>query len=255
MDTGLKGRVALVTGSSSGIGRATAMAFGEEGARVAVTYRSNRQGAEATAARVERAGGKALVVPYDLNDSDSIRTAVRSVARRWGTIHVLVNNAVQWGGGAGPDGSVAFEDVPADAWRPMLRSTLEGVYHTIQAVVPWMRGAAWGRIVNVSSTVAEDGLPGSGAYAAAKSGLHGLTNVLAVELGPDGILTNVVMPGLTRTERAVEVIPASVRERVAGATPTRRLTTPQEVARLVVFLGSRANGHVNGEALRITGGA
>lgn len=253
MKTGLRDRVVLVTGSSSGIGRATAIAFGEECARVAVTYHTNRKGAEETAHLVEQAGGEAMFVRYDLNDAATIKAAVDSVVDRWERVHVLVNNAVQWGG-EGPNGRTKFEDVPPDAWQTMLRSTLEGVYQTIQATLPAMRVASWGRIINISSNLAEDGLPGAGAYAAAKSGLHGLTKVLAAELGVGNILSNVVMPGMTLTERASEVIPHVVREQVAGKTPTQRLTKPEEVAKLIVFLGSAANGHVNGEVIRVTGG-
>ena len=253
MKTELEDCVVLVTGSSSGIGRATAIAFGREGARVAVTYHTNRKGAEETARLVEQAGGEAMVVHYDLNDGARIKAAVDSTVERWERIHVLVNNAVQWGGGS-PDGRTVFEDVPPDAWQTMLQTTLAGVYQTIQATLPAMRLAPWGRIINISSTVAEDGLPGAGAYAAAKSGLHGLTKVLAAELGAANILSNVVMPGMTLTERASEVIPHTIREQVAGGTPTRRLTKPEEVASLIVFLGSAANGHVNGEAIRVTGG-
>lgn len=136
----------------------------------------------------------------------------------------------------------------------MIRTTLEGAYVAIQAVVPVMRAQGWGRIVNISSNVAEDGLPGASAYAAAKAGLHGLTRTLARELAPAGILTNAVMPGLTLTERARRVLPTAVLDELARATPTGRLTTPEDVAGVVVFLASAANGHVNGQVIRVTGG-
>lgn len=252
MDLGLQNRVILVTGSSSGIGRATALAFGRESARVGITYRSHVTQAEETARLVIEAGGQAVVVPYDLASEESIAQAVETIVQQWGGIDVLVNNAVQWG--SPEDMGKRFEEVPVSSWRPTLDLSLAGVYHTLQRVVPLMRAQSWGRIVNISSNVAEDGIPGAGAYAAAKAGLHGLTRVLARELGPVGILSNVVMPGFTLTERNRDLFPQPMQAAVAKQTPTGRLTRPEDVAALIVFLGSAANGHVNGEAIRCTGG-
>ena len=179
MDMGLRNRVVLVTGSSAGIGRASAVAFGREGARVAITYHTNLDGAEATADTVRQTGAETLVLPYDLNDDASIKAAVRGVLERWGTIDVLVNNAVdlapqQW------DTMGVFEDDPPERWRRMIRSGLEGVYMTIQAAVPPMRAQGWGRIVNITSNLAEDARAGGtllrgrqvwSAWAYASSGL------------------------------------------------------------------------------------
>ncbi len=252
MDLSLQNRVVLVTGSSSGIGRATALAFGREGARVGITYRSHVTQAEEVARLVIEVGGQAVVVPYDLANEETIAQAVETIVQQWGGIDVLVNNAVQWG--SLEDMGKRFEEVPVSSWKPTLELSLAGVYHTLQHVVPLMRAQGWGRIVNVSSNVAEDGIPGAGAYAAAKAGLHGLTRVLARELGPVGILSNVVMPGFTLTERNRDQFPLHMQAAVAQQTPTGRLTKPEDVAALIVFLGSAANGHVNGEAIRCTGG-
>lgn len=243
----------LVTGSSSGIGRATAVAFAREGALLTLTYCNNREGAEETARMVAAVGGDALVVPYDLADAESIRFAVQASVDRWGALHVLVNNAVQWAKG-GHLGTPLFEAVRPEQWRPMLDTALAGVYLTIQAAVPHMRTERWGRIVNLSSNLAVEGMPGGAAYTAAKAGLHGLSRTLAQELGPAGILTNVVMPGLTVTERTAEVLPQAVLDQVAAKTPTKRLTTSDEVASLIVYLASAANGHVNGAIIPVTGG-
>lgn len=117
-----------------------------------------------------------------------------------------------------------------------------------------MRDEGWGRIVNISSTLAEDGLAGSAPYVSAKAGMIGLTNALAVELGPHGILTNVVLPGMTLIERGQETIPSHIRDGVAAETPTGRLRRPEDVATTVAYLGSERNGHVNGESVRVTGG-
>lgn len=251
MDLGLKGQTVLVTGSSSGIGRAAAVAFGAEGARVAVTYRSNRDGADETAQQVRSAGGDALVVPYDLADSDSIRSSVTTIEGEWGALNVLVNNAAPMDLSA-PTGQ-PFEDVALQRWEGMLRGVLEGVVVTLQSAVPLMRRSGWGRIVTISSD-AVDGWPGLGPYATAKAGLHGLSRTLAVELGPANILSNVVMPGMVLTEENQQRVPAEHKEGVREHTPTRRLTTPEDVAKLIVFLGSQANQQITGEVIRITGG-
>lgn len=254
MNLGLTDKVVFVTGGSSGIGRATAVAFGREGARVALSYLNDRAGAEETAGMVGEAGGEALVVRYDLADERSIRGAVEEIVGRWGALHVLVNNAVRWPGRGGAGRRTLFEEVQPERWQEDTRTLLEGAYLTIQAVLPHMRVAGWGRIVNVSSTLAEDGMPGGAPYTAAKAGLHGLTRTLAKELAPAGIVANVVMPGLTLTERAKRAIPGEVLDGEAARTPTGRLTAPEEVAALVAFLGSAANGHVNGENIRVAGG-
>lgn len=251
MDLGLRGHTALVTGSSSGIGRAAAVAFAGEGARVAVTYHRNRQGADETAQQVHAAGGETLITPYDLADRNVIRSSVATIEREWGVLNVLVNNAAPMDLSA-PTGQ-PFEDVPLERWQSMLRQTLEGVAFTVQCAVPLMRRSGWGRIVTVSSD-AVDGWPGLGPYATAKAGLHGLSRTLAVELGPANILSNVVMPAMVLTESVQERVPPEHKDQVKEHTPSRRLTTPEDVARLIVFLGSQANQQITGEIIRVTGG-
>lgn len=251
MDLGLNGRSVLVTGSSSGIGRAVAIAFGAEGARVAVTYHTNRQGAEDTADRVRDAGGEALIVPFDLANLDVIRTSSVAIQQEWDELHVLVNNAAPMNLSA-PVGK-PFEDVSLGRWEAMLRGALEGTVVTLQSVLPLMRRSGWGRIVTVSSD-ATDGWPGLGPYATAKAGLHGLSRTLAVELGPANILSNIVMPGMVLTEENQRRVPEEHKAQVREHTPTRRITTPEDVASLIVFLGSQANQQITGEVIRVTGG-
>ena len=254
MDLGLRDNVVLVTGASSGIGRVTAVAFGEEGAKVALTYHSNRAGAEEVAREVTASGGEAMVVQLDLGDEDSIRSAVDAVVERWGGVDVLIANAVEWGAPAPPWNPPPFEELPSEQWQRMLRTSVDGVFHTVQAVLPFMRGRSRGRIVMLSSGNAEYGMPGGGAYGAAKAALHGLNRSLARELGASGILVNVVMPGLVLTERNRQVIPEQVRDGVAGESPSGRLSKPEDVASAIVFLGSAANGNTTGEILRVAGG-
>jgi NAD(P)-dependent dehydrogenase (short-subunit alcohol dehydrogenase family) len=253
MDLGLKERVALVTGSSQGIGRAAAVLLGREGARVAVTYRDHRAEAEAVVDEIKRAGGQALAVALELASVDSVQAAARTVLDAWGRIDVLVNNAVQWPSRP-PWQAPPFEELPSEEWRAQLRVNTEGPYAAIQAVLPSMRARGWGRIVNVSSGVAVDGVPGTGPYAAAKASLHGLTRTLSKELGPAGILVNVVMPGVTLTERMVAGLPPALREQREQQSSIRRLLPPEEVVPTIVFLCSAVNTAVTGEIIRASGG-
>lgn len=245
----LQDRVVLVTGSSSGIGRATAVAFGQEQARVAITYHSNRNGAEETADRVREASGDAFVVQYDMTDGESIDAAVQAVVDHWETITVLVNNAVPSGLHPTP-----FEDIQLAEWQRLVQGIQDGVFHTVQAALPAMRTDDWGRIINISSSSAEIGSRNMAPYATAKAGVHGLTRVMATELGEEEILSNVVMPGMVLTEKNLEQVPQSDRETIAEQTPSKCITTPEDVADLVVFLGSTANGNINGAVIPVTGG-
>ncbi len=251
MDMGLKDAVVLVTGSSAGIGRAAAVAYGAEGAKVAVTYHSKREGAEETARRVEAAGGEALISRFDLEDGDSVRATIESIRQQWGALPVLVNNAV--GASVAPNRETKFEDVPTDEWQGVINRALEGTYATIQAALPLMRASGWGRIVNVSSDGAIKGVAGLAPYSSAKAGLSGLTITLATELGPANILTNIVMPGYVATEENQQ-IPQQHLDMLLKMTPSGHLTTPEDVAGLILFLGSRANANVNGQTVLISGG-
>ncbi|MFI6208526.1 SDR family NAD(P)-dependent oxidoreductase [Streptomyces sp. NPDC051041] len=249
MDTALKDRVVLVTGASTGIGAATARAYGQEGARVALTYRNNPEKAEKVASEIEAAGGQALAVRLDLEDLPTIEEAVATVIEAWGGVDVLVANAVRWGGDGPPDPSIRFEDVSLDEWQAMIGANLIGGAAQVRAVLPSMRSRGWGRIVLISSGVAEEGVPGPGPYGTAKSGLHGLARSLAWEAGRDGILVNVVAPGFTLTDSRPP-IPQRIVDRLAAGTPTRRLSDADDVAKLVLFLGSGANGNLTGEIVR-----
>ncbi|NUP12518.1 MAG: SDR family oxidoreductase [Polyangiaceae bacterium] len=253
MDLQLERRVVVVTGSSQGIGRAAALSFAREGARVAVTYKDHRDKAQAVVDIIERAGGEAIALELDLGSAESIHTAVAAVVARWGGIDVLVNNAVQWGTRL-PWNMPPFEELPGDEWRALFRANAEGAYTAIQAVLPTMRARGWGRIVNVSSAIAVDGMAGAGPYAAAKAAMHGLTKTLSKELGPAGILVNVVMPGFTLTERNAARIPAEHRAHMERTSPIRRILTPEEVVPTIVFLCSGVNVAVTGEIIRASGG-
>ncbi|MBO0874654.1 MAG: SDR family oxidoreductase [Pseudonocardia sp.] len=256
MDYGLRDRVVFITGGSTGIGRAAAIAFGREQARVAITYRTNNAGAASTVAAVTDARGQATAVRLDLADPDSIRSAIDDIAGRWGGIDVLVNNAAETARHAEAfnPASPAFADIPPEHWQPQLITGLEGIFHTLQAALPAMRGRGWGRIAFISSGAAEHGGPREQAYAASKAALTGLTASLARELGPDGILVNIVMPAMTTTERILRTVPEPVQHMIASHVATGKLSTPDNVAAAIVFLCSAANGNITSETVHVTGG-
>jgi 3-oxoacyl-[acyl-carrier protein] reductase len=141
-----------------------------------------------------------------------------------------------------------------DEWRRIMRATTEGILFTIRTAVPAMKANRWGRIVNVSSIAVTDGMPGYAWYASVKSSLHGLTRTLAAELGPEGILVNVVMPGATLTDRVRNQFPPRTLEALASRLPLRRLPEPKEVAAATVFLCSEKNTVMTGEVLNVSGG-
>lgn len=244
MDLQYDDTVALVTGGSAGIGRATALLLAAERATVAVTYKDDRAGAERLSADIRAAGGSASTWPYDLADPGSTDRVIRQVVQTHGGLDLLVANAVAWPRGA-PSG--------ASPWREVLRANVEGTLATVEAALPHLL-ARRGRLVLISSTVAVDGMAGAATYAAAKAALHGLVAAFSAEHAPAGVLTNAVLPGLTATDRAQRLIPQAVRDEVSSRTPTRRLADPHDIARAVAFLGSRANQHITGQLLRVDGG-
>lgn len=245
MDLGLRNRVVFVTGASSGIGKATAVAFAREGARLAISYKSNQAGAEETVKAIREAGSDGLAVPMNLEDHTGINNAVAQVIDHWGQIDVLIGNAVRWA----PIWGRPLHEIGLDEVTAILRGNLEGAFHLLRAVMPSMVEKRWGRIVLVSSGLAEHGLPpnGSPVYGSAKAGLHGLARNLAWELGPSDILINVVAAGFTMTERNLANFPQQMRDGVAAQTPTRRLSVPEDVASIIVFLGSAGNRNTSGE--------
>jgi NAD(P)-dependent dehydrogenase (short-subunit alcohol dehydrogenase family) len=233
----------LVTGGSSGIGAATALAYGRAGARVTITYNTGPDRADEVVRKVEKAGGEAAAVHLDLNDHASIAPAVS----RAGAVDSLIANAVRWG--EVMPNSVPFEEVPAAEWTAALHANVVGNALLVREVLPGMRRRRFGRIVFVSSGAAEEGRPGPGPYGTAKMALHGMARALAWEAGRDGVLVNVAVAGLTRTDRALPV-PDEVLATVAARTPTGRLSTADDLAALILFLGSEANRNVTGEIIR-----
>lgn len=255
VDLELANKVVLVTaGSGDGVGSAVARRYAAEGAKVAITYRSRPKVADRVADEVESLGGQALPVFYDLADHDSIRAAVATVSERWGGIDVLVANASSGPASAG----AAIEDVPDEAWQTKLRTDVEGTYLTLRTVAPVMKRRGGGRIVLVSSTGWEHGRAGDRPYeavsGAAKSALIGLARSLAVELGHEEILVNVVSPGAIRSPLLDQFLGEAGVRALAGTAASGKVSTADDIAAGIVFLGSFANGNTTGATLPVDGG-
>ena len=252
MDFGLTGRTALVTGSTSGIGQAIAREFSAEGARVAVTYNTSKLAAAKLADELGEASDLALHVRYALSDPSSLVEAVRTVEQRWGGLDVLVANAVQ----RLPrrDGGTPFDRVEPTSWQPMLHDNLAHTIRTVQLTLAGMRTRRWGRIALISSHVARDGGRGQEVYGAAKAALHGFARSLSWDVSRDGVLVNVISPGLTLTSGVLVNIPAEVCASETARTPTGRLSSPADIAKVVAFYCSAANANITGEVITVAGG-
>ena len=248
MDLELADKVVLITGASGGLGRELAIEFGRHDARVAVHFYENAEAAEVVAQSVEAVGGEALTVMADLADRAAVQAMIGEIVVEWGGVDVLVNGAAWFESG------VSIESIAPEHWHRMVETILTGAYHTIGLCAPTMRRRKWGRIVNIAS---RSGLVGGSQvahYAAAKAGLIGLTRALAKELGPDGILVNAVAPTRILTPKERERHSGEELERIARHIPLGRIATPEDVARVVLFLGSGWNTYISGEVITVGGG-
>jgi 3-oxoacyl-[acyl-carrier protein] reductase len=245
----LTGRVALITGASSGIGAATAIVFADLGAKVAIGYHGNQAGAEKVQAEIEKAGGKAIAIKADVRKASEIRTLVDTVTEQLGHIDVLVNNA----------GSLVERqrilEVTEERWNDIMALNLTSAVLCSQAVAASMIERKTGAIINIVSIAGRNGGgPGAGAYATAKGGLITFTKSLAKEMAPHGVRVNGVSPGVIATPfHEVFSTPEMIRNFVA-AIPMGRTGTSEECAAAIAFLASNAAAYISGETLEVNGG-
>jgi len=248
MDLGLKGKTALITGGSQGIGRATAELFGQEGAKVAVADIQTEAATE-VAERIKGRGQVALAVSCDVSKAASVAEAHAQVVAALGQVDILVNNA-----GVGPPylGKRIFE-MPEDHWDRLLAVHLKGAFLWIRQVVPAMIAKGWGRIVNLGSIHGiSGGRPGIANYVAAKAGVEGLTKAASLELAASGITVNCLAPGFTRTPMLA--VKPEMEALMLRQTPRGTLAEPHDIAQAIAYLASTQAAHITGVTLRVDGG-
>ena len=241
----LKDKVAVVTGASQGIGRETALALAEAGAKVVVAAR-NEEKLAALAGAIAAAGGEAFALKMDVADAEQVKAGFKQIAEKFGRLDILVNNAAVTRDG------LAMR-MKRDDWDAVLQTNLTGAHLCIQQALPVMMKARAGRIINISSIVAQMGNAGQANYVAAKAGLIGLTKAIAIEIASRGITVNAVAPGFIETPMT-EVLPDKVKEELKVRIPLRRMGSARDIAAAIVFLASDEAGYITGHVLNVNGG-
>jgi len=242
----LKGKAAIVTGSSLGIGSATALYLAECGADVAVNYRTHDAEANALGSKIEKLGCRAMVVQCDVASFEDAGKMVDEVIARFGRLDILVNNA-----GINRDGVIW--KMTEQMWDSVLDTDLKGYFNFIRAAAPHFREQKSGKIVNVTSINGLRGKFGQANYSAAKAGIVGLTKAVARELGKYSVNVNAIAPGMILTDM-MSGLPEDVKQKAVDETVLGRLGMPEEVASVAAFLCSEEARHVTGEVIKIDGG-
>jgi 3-oxoacyl-[acyl-carrier protein] reductase len=246
-----RGKIAIVTGGATGLGRSVALEFGRLGCKVAFCFkdmpgRDVRETALLTETTLSAMGVQVYADCCDVRDRASVERFVQEVRSRFETVHFLVNNA-----GVANDGA-HWRLTPAE-WAEVMDTNLTGAFNCISAVAPVFRGQRYGKIVNVSSHLAAHPGFGVASYAASKAGLEGLTRAVAVELGAANVNVNAVAPGFIRTER-LQQLPPEVIDKARKSSVLGRIAEPEDVARVVTFLCSEEAKHVTGQTIVVDGG-
>jgi len=241
----LKDKVAVVTGASQGIGRETALALAQAGAKVVVSAR-NEEKLAALAGAIAAAGGEAFPLKMDVADAEQVKAGFKQVIEKFGRLDILVNNAAVTRDG------LAMRMKKED-WEAVLQTNLTGAHLCIQQALPTMMKARAGRIINISSVVAQSGNAGQANYVAAKAGLIGLTKAIAIEIASRGITVNAVAPGFFETPMT-DVLSDKVKEELKVRIPLGRMGSARDVASAIVFLASDEAGYITGHVLNVNGG-
>jgi 3-oxoacyl-[acyl-carrier protein] reductase len=241
----LKNKVALVTGASQGIGRDTALALAEAGARVAVAAR-NEEKLAALVKDIVSAGGEAFAVKMDVADAEQVKAGFKQVVEKFGRLDILVNNAAITRDG------LALR-MKQDDWEAVIRTNLTGAHLCIQQALGTMMRARAGRIINIVSIVAQMGNAGQANYVAAKGGLIGLTKAIAIEISSRNITVNAVAPGFIETPMTA-ILGDKVKEELKARIPLGRIGSARDVAAAIVFLASDEAGYITGHVLDVNGG-
>jgi 3-oxoacyl-[acyl-carrier protein] reductase len=246
MTKSLQGQVAVVTGGSRGIGRAISIALASEGAHVVVNFASNQSAAEEVVTLCEQAGGTASLSPFLVGDSEAVDNAFDAIKEKHGRLDILVNNA-----GISRDG--LFIRMKNDDWDKTLETNLNGAFYCARAAAKIMIKGRYGRIINMSSVVAEMGNAGQIPYVSSKAGLIGLTKAMAKELASRNITVNAITPGFIETDMTA-ALDEKLREEHLKVIPLSRYGKAEEVAALTQFLASAHAGYITGQVIGINGG-
>ena len=243
----LAGKIALVTGSSRGIGRAIALDLAASGASVVVNYRQDAAAADAVVEQIRAAGGDAIAIQADVSEPEQAQGLVAATVGKFGRIDILVNNA-----GTTRDG-LLMRMSEAD-WDALMDTNVKSVFNCCKAVLrPMLRGKRGGRIINISSLAGIVGNAGQANYAASKAAIHGFSKSLAKEVGSREITVNVVAPGLVLTD-LTDGLPEKTLQSIKQTAPLGRVGKAEEVAHLVTFLASDRAAYITGEIIRVDGG-
>ena len=243
----LNGHVALITGSSKGLGKQIAMTLGNAGAKVCFNYANNTEKAEATFQEFQEAGGEGILVRADVTDPDEIQNLVKEVESKLGEIDILVLNAT-------PDQpQKPIEAYDWELYQQMLDFFIKSPFLLTQAVVKGMKQKKWGRIINIGSEVYQTSVPNFSAYVAAKGGQAGWTRSMATELAPFGITVNIIAPGWIPVERH-ENDPQEQKDAYLAGIPAGRWGVPQDVADAVLYFASEEASFVSGQTICVNGG-
>ncbi|WP_366921620.1 3-oxoacyl-[acyl-carrier-protein] reductase [Metallumcola ferriviriculae] len=240
------GKVALVTGASRGIGRATAIKLAEAGAKVAVNYTANEAAAEEVVKVIRDAGGEAFSVQADVSSAQDVVGMIAKIKEMLGDVDILVNNA-----GVTADGLLLR--MKESDWDKVVNTSLKGTYLCSKAVLKSMMRSRWGRIINLTSVVALTGNAGQANYSAAKAGIIGFTKSMAKEVASRNILVNCVAPGYIETDMTAELGDEAAGE-LKNQIPLGRAGSPDDVAGVVIFLASSAAGYITGQVVPVDGG-
>ena len=239
-------KVALITGSSRGIGRSIAIRLANEGFNVVFNYRNNPGSLVETINDIESRGGKAVSIKADVSNESEVGVMIKQIKELWESIDVLVNNA-------GIRKDQLLMRMTESSWDDVLDTNLKGAFLCSKAVLPFMVKKKFGRIINISSIVGITGNPGQGNYAASKAGLIGLTKTIAREVASRNITANAIAPGYIETDMVKE-LPDELRSRIQSMVPLGRLGTGDDVAGMVAFLCSEDANYITGQVIGVDGG-
>ncbi len=242
----IKGKIAIVTGGSRGIGRAICLRLAAMGAHVYVNYVSRSDAAEETKSLIEKAGGKAEIIGFDIADGEQVQAALKKILSDSGSIDILVDNA-----GITRDGLIAR--MKEDDWDAVLNTNLKGTFLCSKAASKAMMKNRWGRIINITSVIGFSGNSGQANYAAAKAGLVGLGKSLAREYASRNITVNCVAPGYIQTDMT-EALADTAKEKIQSEIPMGSLGTAEDVAAAVAFLAGEDARYITGQTIHVNGG-